>query len=163
MGTTTPQASRLWWLSHLQHGVLTRGQMLAFGYSPAAIRHRIAKGRLHPVHRGVYAVGLPELSRYGTWMAAVLSCGPRATLSHASAGALWGIGVQDEGGIEVSVRLPGDPRPHGIVVHRRASLRSDDVTRRHGIPVTSPVRTLVDLTTRLGSDRLEAAVNEADR
>src|SRR5918996_4536645 len=85
MGTTTPQASRLWRLSHLQHGVLTRGQMLAFGYSPAAVRHRIAKGRLHPVHRGVYAVGLPELSRYGTWMAAVLSCGPRAVLSHASA------------------------------------------------------------------------------
>ena len=34
---------------------------------------------------------------------------------------------------------------------------------QEGIPVTSPVRTLIDLSTRLSSHQLEAAVNEADK
>ena len=57
--------------------------MLAEGLTPKAIHHRIEIGRLHPLWRGVYAVGRPEVSREGRWMAAVLSCGPRALLSHA--------------------------------------------------------------------------------
>jgi very-short-patch-repair endonuclease len=69
----------------------------------------------------------------------------------------------DQGHVEVSVRLPSDPRPARITVHRRATLASSDITSRHGIPVTTPVCTLVDLATRLRDDLLEAAVNEADK
>jgi very-short-patch-repair endonuclease len=131
------------------------------GFNARAIEHRIAKGRLHPVWRGVYAVGRPALSRHGRWMAAVLSCGEGAALSHESAGALWGIRDAESGRIEVSVPLPRDPHRPGIVVHRRRA--RVDVTQRDGIPVTPPVFTLVDLATRLPEDRLERAVNEADR
>jgi very-short-patch-repair endonuclease len=38
-----------------------------------------------------------------------------------------------------------------------------DRARRRGIPVTAPIRTLIDLATRLPLPRLEAAVNEADK
>jgi very-short-patch-repair endonuclease len=69
----------------------------------------------------------------------------------------------DQVHVEVSVRLPGDPRPPRITVHRRATLDSSDITSCHGIPVTTPVCTLVDLATRLTRDSLEAAVNEADK
>jgi very-short-patch-repair endonuclease len=96
-------------------------------------------------------------------MAAVLSCGVHAALSHRSAAALWGIMDTDQSHVEVSVRLPGDPRPPRITVHRRATLASADFTRRDGIPVTTPVCTLVDLAARLPDDLLEAAVNEADK
>jgi very-short-patch-repair endonuclease len=165
MDPQTPQASPsdLWALAREQHGVVTRSQLLQLGLRPDAIRHRVAKGRLHPVIRGVYAVGRPQLGRHGRWMAAVLSCGIRAALSHQSAAALWGIMDRDRVQVEVSVRLPGDPRPPGITVHRRATLDSSDITSRHGIPVTTPVCTLVDLATRLPHDLLEAAVNEADK
>jgi hypothetical protein len=66
-------------------------QLIALRYTIEAIKWRVAKGRLHPVHRGVYAVGRPDLSREGEWMAAVLACAPTGVLSHDSAAALWRI------------------------------------------------------------------------
>ena len=158
-----PPSSDLWALGESQHGVVARAQLLDVGLTPEAIKHRIAKGRLHPVWRGVYAVGRPQLSRYGTWTAAVLSCGPEAVLSHGSAAALWRIGEERRGEIEISVPAGVARRRPGIVVHRRARHTSFDLTRHHGIPVTNPVRTLVDLAACLPRDVLESAVNEADK
>jgi very-short-patch-repair endonuclease len=152
-----------WALERRQHGVVTRAQLLELGYSTKAIAHRLAKGRLHPVWRGVYAVGRPELTRQGCWMAAVLSCGAEAALSHESAAVLWGIRGREPG--EIHVTVPGRTfrRREGVVAHRRASLEKGDVTRRLGIPVTTPLCTLVDLAGCLVPGHVEAAVNEADR
>jgi very-short-patch-repair endonuclease len=149
-------------LAQRQHGVATRAQLLDRGLHPQAIKHRISTGLLHPVWRGVYAVGRPELSRLGRWMAAVLSCGPDAVLSYESAAQLWGIRPARGRRTEVSVPAGTVRRRPGITVHRR-SLRPQDVTRCRGIPVTTPVCTLIDLATRLGRDSLEAAINEADK
>jgi very-short-patch-repair endonuclease len=157
------RAARLWSLAERQHGVISRAQLLDLGFHPQAIKHRIAKGRLHPLARGVYAVGRPQVTRHGRWMAAVLSCGPDAALSHGSAAALWEIGGERLGRTEVSVRAPSPRRRSGIVVHRRAQLNSTELAARDGIPVTAPVRTLVDIATYLGHNRLEAAINEADK
>jgi hypothetical protein len=60
----------IWALARRQLGVLARWQLIELGMHPQAIKHRIAKRRLHPVHRGVYAVGRPEITREGEWMAA---------------------------------------------------------------------------------------------
>jgi very-short-patch-repair endonuclease len=160
---TQPPRSGLWALTQNQHGVVTKNQLLALGFSRNAIRHRLATGRLHPIWPGVYAVGRPQLSWHGMWMAAVLTCGPGAVLSHGSAAALWEINAPERRKVEVSVSVRSDPRRAGIVVHRRTILGPEDLTGRHGIPVTTPVCTLVDLATRLSRDRLEAAVNEADK
>ena len=143
--------------------MVARGQLRELGFSVAAIEHRVATGRLHRVWRGVYAVGRAELTERGRWMAAVLRCGPQAALSHESAAALWRIRNQRGGAIEVSVDAQRDPRPPGIRVHRRAGLAAPDLTTRHAISVTSPVRTLLDLATRLPPAQLEAAINEADK
>jgi very-short-patch-repair endonuclease len=161
--TTQAWPSGLWTLAKNQHGVVTRRQLLGLGLSTDSIKHRVAKGRLHPLWRGVYAVGRPQLGRHGMWMAAVLSCGSGAALSHESAAALWGIRPEQRGPIEVSIRVPADAHRSGILVHRRATLGPEDLTRRHGIPVTTPVCTLVDLASHLRRDPLEAAVNEADK
>lgn len=103
-------------------------------------------------------------------MAAVLATGPEsasgagahAVLSHGSAAALWGIGVEKIGLIEVSTRSGSPRRRTGVRVHRRRSLRADAAVLRDGIPVTSPVQTLIDLATRLDGRPLERAINEAD-
>ncbi len=73
------------------------------------IEHRVAQGRLHLVMRGVYAVGWPELTQKRRWMAAILAGGDGAALSHRSAAALWGVGTERSGWIDVSVRrrMPG--------------------------------------------------------
>jgi very-short-patch-repair endonuclease len=120
----------------------------------------VRKGRLHPVYRGVYAVGRAELTRHGRWMAAVLSCGSGAALSHASAASAMGIEIPEHRGIEVSVAHGRGPSRPGIVVHRRTCLTPEDFTTHNSIPVTTPFSTLVDLTLRLSRPRLERAVNE---
>jgi Protein of unknown function (DUF559)/AbiEi antitoxin C-terminal domain len=133
------------------------------GFSRGAIAHRIADGRLHPVMRGVYAVGWPGLDRERRWMAAVLACGEGAALSHRSAAALWGIGTERRGQVDVSVRRQCRHRRAGIRAMGRPSLPAADLTRRNGIPVTTPARTLVDLASELGETALERAVNDADK
>jgi very-short-patch-repair endonuclease len=151
----------VWELARWQHGVVTRAQLLARGFSAQAIKHRVRRGRLHPVRRGVFAVGRRELTRLGELMAAVLACGPRAALSHTSAAELWRIRA-GEGGGPIHVTLPASltSRQPGIVIHRRDERST---TTRHGIPVTTPEATLVDLATMLDAGALEAAVNEADK
>lgn len=164
MGDPISERTReAWTLVRSQHGVVTRAQLLGAGFAPKAIKHRIAVGRLHVLHPGVYAVGRPELTRHGRWMAAVLACGGRAALSHFSAAALLRIRSWHVGPIEVSLPPPADRRPQGLVVHQRTGLRAEDVTRSHGIPVTTVACTLVDIASRLTPDELEGAINEADR
>jgi hypothetical protein len=127
------------------------------------IEHRVATGRLHPIARGVYAVGRRELTPNGRWMAAVPACGDGAALSHRSAAALWGIGREEDGRIDVSIRRRSRLERRGLRVHCRPSLPSRSLVRRHGIPVTSPVQALIDLATELLPLRLERAVDEADK
>src|SRR4051812_23122868 len=156
---TTMQQSTAWALAARQHGVITRAQLLALGFTPAAIRHRLAKGRLHPIYPGVYAVGRPELSELGSFMAAVLSAGEGAALSHVSAAVLWRI-VKRGDRSPIHVSTPRSRRGHqGIVIHRRTDLKT---TRRHDIPVTTPAETLIDLAGCCKRDVLETAINEAD-
>jgi very-short-patch-repair endonuclease len=151
-------------LAARQHGVVARRQLLGLGMSAPAIRHRLAQGRLFRVHRGVYAVGRPDLTIKGRWMAAVLAHGEGAVLSHLSAGVLWGIlPTSIETAIEVTVAWTRRVHRPGIKVHRRYAPVTPPDTRRDRIPVTGPVQTLVDVAPRVSRLQLEAAVNQADK
>ena len=153
--------SLAWELSAKQHGVIARRQLDALGFTPEAIRQRINKGRLHPVHRGVYAVGRPELTQHGRWMAAILAKGPAAVLSHRSAASLYGIALQKGNAIHVAVPAHSRRRSsRGITVHRRNELSA---TTRQGVPITTITDTLIDLATDTTTDQLEQAINEADK
>ena len=154
----------VWDLARAQHGVVARSQLLERGLTPKAIAHRIHVGRLHQLWRGVYAVGRPEVGRPGRWMAAVLSCGPDALLSHRSAAALWGL-VEPSLEAEIEIVVPAETvrRRPGIRVHRRVALSRADRREIAGIPVTDPVSTLVDLASCVVEWRVERAINEADR
>ena len=128
-----------------------------------AIDHRLETGRLHLISSGVYAVGRPELTPHGQWMAAVLACGNGAALSHRSAAELWGIGYEERGRIDITIRRRSSLSRRGLKVHTRPSLDARSFVIRRGIPVTHPVQTLIDLATELKPLRLERAVNEADK
>jgi very-short-patch-repair endonuclease/predicted transcriptional regulator of viral defense system len=158
----------VWSLARRQHGVVARRQLLNLGLHPEAIKHRLRKGRLHRVRRGVYAVGRPNLTQRGHWMAAVLASGPNAFLSHRSAAALWGIRraratLAGNQFIDVTVDARRRPRCDGVRLHRVRGIGDRDRTRRDGIPVTSPIKTLIDLALVLSPGELETAINEADR
>ncbi|HET8814297.1 MAG TPA: type IV toxin-antitoxin system AbiEi family antitoxin domain-containing protein [Solirubrobacterales bacterium] len=165
MGDTTrqPQSGEAWRLAKRQHDAIARIQLLELGFSPKAIKHRISRGRLHPVRRGVYAVGRPSLTPHGRWMAAVLVCGDGAVLSHSSAAALWRIGFEQHSVIELSLPSKSHREVPDLCIHRRRSLRPRDTTTRHNIPVTTPVQTLIDLALRLNRRDIERMINEADK
>src|SRR4051794_39640094 len=142
-------------LAARQHSVVGRAQLLAAGLRSSAIGRRVAAGRLHPLHRGVYAVGHLVLSH---WMAATLATG--GVLSHRSAGALWGLRPWS-GRIECTIPWKKKPR-RGLLLHR-AVLAPDEITTRDGIPVTTPARTQLDLAGVLQRHQLQQAINEAER
>jgi very-short-patch-repair endonuclease len=160
MAAKNPQASAAWDLVRRQHGVITSGQLRGLGFTSHAIKHRIRRGQLRPVYRGVYAVGRPELTRKGEWMAAVLACGPGALLSHWSAAALWGVLADRPEIIEATVPWRRGPERPGVTIHRRSTPFIAAVN--DGIPVATIVDTLVDIAPRCRGRQLERAVNEAD-
>src|SRR3954471_10784329 len=155
--TTVINQESAWAVSRGQRGLLTTAQLHALGFSESAIRHRVARGRLFRVYRGVYAVGRRELSREGRWLAAVLACGDDAALSHDSAAALWEITRRSSKYVHVTVL--GESRSRAdIKVHYRSALNA---TTHKRIPVTTPEQTLVDLARTWPPSEVEQAIGEA--
>lgn len=129
-----------------RHGVVTRTELIAAGLTPSGISRRVQSCRLQSLYRGVYFAGAAPVPPRARWLAAVLSCGPDAVLSHESAAALWGIGPVLVSPVHVTIPAPGNRRSRrGLHVHRSTTLAAGDVTTRDGIPVTAPLRTLADL------------------
>jgi very-short-patch-repair endonuclease len=147
-------------LADRQHGVVATWQLLALGLSHQDIYYRGRVGRLHRIHRGVYAVGYRTLTRHGHWMAAVLAYGPDAVLSHRSAAALWGMGP---GFWKFEVTTPDARRSRKGFRAHTATLHPDDITTHDGIPSTSVARTILDLAAPLNQDALAHLIEAADR
>jgi very-short-patch-repair endonuclease len=143
-----------------QSGVLLRAQLVDLGLGPDAIDSRLRRGKLHVIHRGVYAVGHATLSDRGRHVAALLAAGPNAVLSHRTAGALWRFTTA---GPTVDVTVPGEARRSrpGLTIHRTASLNARDVRLHQGLRLTSPQRTLRDLAKLLDPADIERATAEA--
>jgi hypothetical protein len=149
-------------LAARQHGVVGLSQLQELGLSARAVQHRAARGRLHRIHRGVYAVGHPKLTGHGHWMAAVLACGQNAALSHRSAAGLWGLRQDNRRRSDVSLPSASARRKQAIEVHRSVTLTAEDITTVDGIPCTSVARTLVDLGDVAPRRAVERAVEQAE-
>jgi Transcriptional regulator, AbiEi antitoxin len=145
-------------IARRQHGVVTRGQLLDAGVSSDAIKWRIREGSVIRVHRGVYRVGHRAPSIEARYLAAVLACGEGAVLSGLAAGYLWGLVKGTAPPPEVTA--PTKRRIKGVRT-RRARRRDTEATTRHGIPITTVPRTLVDLSSSLQSADLARACHEA--
>jgi putative AbiEi antitoxin of type IV toxin-antitoxin system len=145
-------------IARRQHGVVTRKQLLDAGVSSDEIQWRLREGSLIRVHRGVYRVGHRAPSIEARYLAAVLACGEGAVLSGESAGWLWGL-------------LKGTAPPPEVTAPKRRKVRgvrtrharrgATDATTRHGIPITTVPRTLVDLSSLLQLQDLARACHEA--
>ncbi len=144
-------------LAARQHGRVTYRQLAALGVSRRVVERLVTQGWLHRLHRGVYAVGHPASSRLGRWMAATLATD--GVLSHRAAGELWGILPAGQP-IEVTLlRVSGRVDPDGVHVHR-GRLTVGESTEREGVPVTTLVRTVLDLAAVLPVPELGRAFEE---
>jgi hypothetical protein len=144
-----------------QWGVLTLDELVRCGLSYKTVEDRVRRGHLHRLHRGVYAVGHPNLPLQGRFLAAVKACGPGAVLSHFSAAALYELVRWDDRYPEVTTPTPR--RHPGIRAHRSSMLDVHQTTRHKGIAVTTPARTLVDLAAAFEYGALRRAVRQAQR
>jgi very-short-patch-repair endonuclease len=145
-----------------QHGVITRRNLLAAGYSPSTVTRLVRRGILQRMHRGVYHAGLQPTWK-SRFMAAVLAAGPGAALSHTSAAMAWDL-LPQRTGRRVHVTIPPEraaARP-GLRIHR-TRLDPVDRTTRDRIPITTPARTLADLSSLLPAAQLERVLARAAR
>jgi Transcriptional regulator, AbiEi antitoxin/Protein of unknown function (DUF559) len=147
-------------LARRQWGVASLAQLRALGIGARAVQLRAGTGRLHRVHRGVYAVGHPILRPEGHRLAAVLACGPGAVLSHRSAATHWELLSTSQERIDVTAPRSRQGVP-GIRLHTSRSLDAQDTTCHEGIPITTVHRTLLDLAATVRSDQLENALAQA--
>ena len=149
-------------LAGTQHGVVSDPQAFALGYSTRTIRRRVQSGEWTRPFPGVLrCTGAPP-SDHQLAMAAVLWAGPDACISHTTAGALWRLDGVHPRGIEVTVPAHVDRRSSHARVHHSA-LAKQDASTVSAIPVTSVVRTLIDLAAVLAPGPLELAIEDAFR
>lgn len=150
-------------LAARQRGVVSRAQLVAARIHTDAIKTRVRSGRLHPVHRGVYLVGHSALVPGARELAAVFACGTGSVVSHLSAAHLLKLFPYPATPRPVDVTVAGRERTRraGIRIHCVESIDARDTRTLHGIPITTPARTLLDLAPVLPPYLLERAIAEA--
>ena len=133
---------------HLIHrlarlGLVTRPELLRAGVSYGEIRARIDTGSLRRVHPGVYATFGTPLGYPARVLAGCLAMGDAAVASHRSALSMRGL-LDGEQPIDVTAPRSSHPVPAGLVLHRPDVLRPQDVTVKGAVPITNPLRSLLD-------------------
>jgi hypothetical protein len=142
-----------------QHGVVSARQLRRLGYSRKVVADAASAGRLHRIHRGVYAVGYRRLDWHGRCLAAVLACAP-AYASHAAAGWIWGLLRYAPGTIDVTAPTKRHSKAAFRLHH--AGLAPCDCIEREGIPVTSLARTHLDLAATFPPARISRILERSE-
>ncbi|MFV1999266.1 MAG: type IV toxin-antitoxin system AbiEi family antitoxin domain-containing protein [Acidimicrobiia bacterium] len=128
-----------------QYGVFTRRQAAAAGLNVRTVEKRVESGIYERLLPGVYGVvGAPD-----TWhrqvLAAVFAGSDLSAASHQTAAFLWGMSDRRPDVIEVVSRRHRRVKPDGYRVRESKDVRESDIVVVDAIPVTTAVRTVVDL------------------
>jgi very-short-patch-repair endonuclease len=149
------------WVASRQLGLITMAQLHVAGIGRGGVRRRRENTTLHPMYRGVYLVGNPIPSPGALELGAVLACGERTLVSHRPAAALWNVAKPAAGDVVVTVIARRCRSRQGLRVHRIETLDPRDASKRRGIPITAPARTLIDYASTTGAEEVERAIAEA--
>jgi very-short-patch-repair endonuclease len=131
-------------LASRQQGLVSRWQLQGLGFTDNAISKAIERSWLHPVFHGVHAVGHHHLAPSARLLAATLACGDGAVVSHGSAAWLYGLSQRKPDEIDVIAPVEAGRKIAGIRRRFVPTPVGREVWRRAGVPVTSPMRTIVD-------------------
>ena len=146
-------------LAGRQDGVISRRQLLDAGLGTGWIDRRIKACRLIRLYQGVYAVGHAALSDHGRVRAALLAGGPDAIASHMTAAALWRLISTLPAVLELTTTARARRTRSGLIIHETTI--APDIRTIRGIPLTAPLRTLVDLAATQPASTVERATTEA--
>jgi very-short-patch-repair endonuclease len=145
-----------------QHGLVTRAQTLGL-LSHKQLRQRLSSGRLEGLRPGVYRFAGASPSWEQELLAACLAAGAGAVASHLAAGAIWAMPGVARGQPEILVPSPRWVRLPGVRVHRSDRLFKHHITDRDGVPVTTPARSLFDMSAVVGPMFLGRLINSSLR
>ncbi len=144
-----------------QSGLITVAQLRDVGISDSTISEAVARGRLHPVFHGVYSVGHHYLTVHARLLAATLACGPGSVVSHGTAA--WVLRLRDWRPEEVDVIAPVEAGRKIAGIRRRfvPPPVGGEVWLRHGVPITTPARTIVDCAGILDARGVASLIEQA--
>lgn len=156
-GDSDLAASRVAWA---QVGVVSSEQLQRLGVGRGKVNHLLAHGGLHRVYRGVYLLGHAVPPPGALEVAGLLACRQRVAIGLESAAAWWGVAPSPAPEVHVIAHRDGPRSRERLHVHRSRTLVAADIVRHRGLPVTTPLRTIVDLAAA-GAPRLERTVSAA--
>jgi len=156
-------------IAESQEGYFTAKQALAAGYSNRMQNYHVKNGDWIKEARGIFRLdsfppaAKPELLVWYLW-SFNRQGEPQGVYSHETALSIYALSSWNSNPVHLTVP-PGFQRmvvPPIIRLHRR-QLSAKDVTTRYGVPVTKPIRTMVDLLLDQQVPRkyLEEAIHEA--
>jgi very-short-patch-repair endonuclease len=146
-------------LARVQHGLVATRQLRALGLDSRAIRRRVARGWLVDHGDGVVQAGAIA-GPCAREMAALLRYGERSVLCDGIALVQWELRRPRPGAPIDIVVATGAPAREGVRRHRR-TLAEDDHTVHRGLRITTPARTIADLSPSLPAVALQRLVEEA--
>jgi very-short-patch-repair endonuclease len=144
-------------------GPFTRADARAAAATLAQVRHRIASGVWREPYPGVYVHAATALTDGVQLRAALLFAGPNAAASHRCAAKMWKFDKIEAPAVEITVPPDEHPRAPNLHVHRSATVTTADITHRHDVRITKPVRTVIDLAGVVDASTLEVAFESARR
>lgn len=148
-------------VANSQLGLITWEELVATGVAASTLHRWIETGRLHRLHPRVYVLGHVALAPMAKELAAQLTCGAGAVISHASAAYLWGLIQREPGVVDVTL-IKRRCRPKaGVRLHTSGRLTHDDVRSKGPLLLTYPAHTVIDLAATADVDELERVVAEA--
>jgi predicted transcriptional regulator of viral defense system len=158
-----PDHDALYQLAEQQAGYFVATQAREAGFTHSLLSYHVGTGRFERVKSRVYRIVQFPSSRHEDLYVAWLQAGLHAVISHDSALALYGLSDLLPHRIHVTVPRTASRRRPGLQLHTKW-LEPEDVTRYEGLPVTTVLRTLVDVTAAgLADEQVRQAIQEALR
>jgi hypothetical protein len=147
-----------------QHGAFRFGQAHESGIPDHVLRGWMKSGLLDRFGVRTLRSSTSQFDNVDDVAAQLIDIRPKAWLSHPTAGAMLGFeGARLEPPYHVTLLRGTYVTRHGLRVHTSAFMPLSDRVFVDGLPVTSPVRTIIDLAPALTAKALTAVIDGALR
>ncbi len=151
---------RLFQIAGYQSGLFTAAQARGAGYSYAAQKYHVDHGNWVRIDRGIFR--LPEWppERHEDLIRWVLWSGGKGVISHDTALSVYDLGDVDPVRTHLTVPKGFRKSAPGVVLHRE-TLPAEDIRGYEGFPITTPIRSILDVAATMDMSLLVGTIRDA--
>jgi len=162
MKTRNEKADELFAVAECQQGYFTSADAKRSGYDYPHQFFHVKRGNWVRVDRGIYRLKKFPAARHEELMRWWLWSHKKGVLSHETAASIYDLGDLLPPKIHLTVPPNFRKRPSKSLMLHKAKLHESEIEYREGLPVTKPLRTILDLArSHLDDERLEAVARGA--